>query len=322
MKRLPVTAAPYQYVEKSFKEWLEALGYSWQGVYYMPVQVRGLLHYLEGQNKTQLTDITTEAITTYYHNVLKQRKNCVHGAGTLGNKHLNKNLQALRKFTQYLRQTGKLQIPLLNIKQEEIIDHKPTVLTEEEIRQLYKATATIPEKMKHAKPRDFYEMLNLRDKAMLTIFYGCGLRRNEGYHLNVADIRIESSLVYVRKGKGYKERFVPISKKGMDYITTYLYDARPLMIRDNNEEAFFLNHIGKRLSGQMLMKCLQALAIKTNDTGLHQKQIGLHTLRHSIATHLLGNGMSLEKIKDFLGHSSLESTQIYTHLINEDNAQV
>jgi integrase/recombinase XerD len=94
------------------------------------------------------------------------------------------------------------------------------------------------------------------------------------------------------------------------------------MIRDNKEEAFFLNHNGKRLGGQMLMLCLQSLARRTNDTGLQQKEIGLHTLRHSIATHLLANGMSLENIKDFLGHSSLESTQIYTHLINENYEQV
>lgn len=319
MKRLPVTAPPYQYIEKSFKEWLEVLGYSWQGVYYMPIQIRGLLNWLERQNKTELMDITTEAITDYYYQELKQRKNYMHDAGTLSNKHLNKNLQALRKFTEYLRQTGKLQIPLLNIRQEEIIDNKPTVLTEEEIMQLFKATETIPDKMKHAKPREFYEMLNHRDRAMLSIFYGCGLRRNEGYSLDITDIHIESSIVHVRKGKGYKERFVPISKKGMENITAYLYDARPLMIRDNKEEAFFLNHIGKRLGGQMLMLCLQNLARRTNNTELQQKEIGLHTLRHSIATHLLANGMNLEKIKDFLGHSSLESTQIYTHLINEND---
>ena len=319
MKRLPVTAPPYQYIEKSFKEWLEALGYSWQGVYYMPIQIRGLLNWLERQNKAQLTDITTEAITNYYYQELKQRKNLMRDAGTLSNKHLNKNLQALRKFTEYLRQTGKLQIPLLNIRQEEIIDNKPTVLTEEEIMQLFKATETVPDKMKHAKPREFYEMLNHRDRAMLSIFYGCGLRRNEGYHLNITDIHIESSIVHVRKGKGYKERFVPISKKGMENITAYLYDARPLMNSDNKEEAFFLNHNGKRLGGQMLMLCLQSLARRTSNNELQQKEIGLHTLRHSIATHLLGNGMSLESIRDFLGHSSLESTQIYTHLINEND---
>ena len=157
---------------------------------------------------------------------------------------------------------------------------------------------------------------------MLSIFYGCGLRRNEGYHLNISDIHIESSIVHVRKGKGYKERFVPISKKGIEHITAYLYDARPMMVRDNKEAAFFLNHSGKRLGGQMLMLCLQTLARRTNNSELQQKEIGLHTLRHSIATHLLAHGMNLEKIKEFLGHSSLESTQVYTHLINEENEQV
>ena len=319
MKRLPVTAPAYQYIEKSFKEWLEALGYSWQGVYYMPIQIRGLLNWLERQNKTQLADISTEAIKDYYYNELKQRKNYMRDAGTLSNKHLNKNLQALRKFIEYLRQTGKLQIPLLNIKQEEIINNKPTVLTEEEIMQLFKATEQAHERKKHNRSEDLYTALQYRDRAMLAIFYGCGLRRNEGYHLDVTDIHLESAVVHVRKGKGYKERFVPVSKKGMENITAYLYDARPLMIRDNKEEAFFLNHIGKRLGGQMLMLCLQSLARRTSNNELQQKEIGLHTLRHSIATHLLGNGMSLESIRDFLGHSSLESTQIYTHLINEND---
>ena len=319
MKRLPVTAPAYQYIEKSFKEWLEVLGYSWQGVYYMPIQIRGLLNHLEKQNKTDLKDITTEAIKDYYYQELKQRRNYMRDAGALSAKHLNKHLQALRKFTEYLRQTGKLQIPLLNIKQEEIIETKPTVLTEEEIKQLYEATKLIPDKMKHAKPREFYEVLNMRDGAMLSIFYGCGLRRNEGYHLNITDINLDGAVLHVTKGKGYKERFVPISRKGVQYITEYLYDARPMLIRDNKEDAFFLNHNGKRLGGQMLMICLQSLARRTNNTELQQKEIGLHTLRHSIATHLLSNGMSLESIRDFLGHSSLESTQIYTHLVNEDD---
>lgn len=323
MKRLSVTAPSYQYIEKGFKEWLEALGYSWQSVYYMPIQIRGLLNHLEKQNKAQLTDITAEAIKEYYYNVLKQRKNYMRDAGTLSNTHLNKNLQALRKFTEYLRQTGKLQIPMLNIKQEHIVDNKPAVLTEEEIRQLYKATEQPHPRRKYNKSEELYTALQSRDRAMLCIFYGCGLRRNEGYHLNITDINIETATLHVTKGKGYKERLVPISKISLEHITAYLYDARPVLIKDNKEEAFFINHIGKRLGGQMLMKCVQALAIETGNIELQQKEIGLHTLRHSIATHLLANGMSLEKIKDFLGHSSLESTQIYTHLINEsDNEQV
>jgi integrase/recombinase XerD len=318
MKRLSVTAPPYQYIEKSFKEWLEVLGYSWQTVYYMPIQIRGLLHYLERQNKAQISDITTEVITDYYYNELKPRKNHLHDAGTLSNKHLNKNLQALRKFVEYLRQTGKLQIPMLTIRQEEILDNKPTVLTEQEIQQLFTAAEQIHERKKYNKSEAVYTALQLRDNAMLSIFYGCGLRRNEGYHLNITDINIEAATLHVTKGKGYKERFVPISKKGIENITAYLYDARPILTTDNKEEAFFLNHNGKRLGGQMLMLSLQNLVQKTNNNELQNKEIGLHTLRHSIATHLLANGMDLEKIKDFLGHSSLESTQIYTHLVNEE----
>lgn len=322
MKRLPVTSPAYQYIEKSFKEWLAALGYSWQGVYYMPIQVRGLLNWLEMHNKTQITDITAVSIKQYYYEELKQRKNYMRGSGALSSEHLNKHLQALRKFTEYLRQTGKLSIAELSIQQEEIIHVKPTVLTEEEIKQLYYATTQIHERNKHAKGAEVYEALQYRDRAMLSIFYGCGLRRNEGCHLNTGHINLDSGVVRVVQGKGYKERLVPVSKQGIQHITEYIYDARPVLLKDDKEEAFFISHNGKRLSGQMLMLCLQSLAKRTDNTELMEKEIGLHTLRHSIATHLLAHGMGLEKIRDFLGHSSLESTQIYTHLVTEEYEQV
>ncbi|NCI45789.1 tyrosine-type recombinase/integrase [Sediminibacterium soli] len=322
MKRLPVISPSYQYIEQSFKEWLAALGYSWQSVYYMPIQVRGLLHYLESQGKMEIADITAASIKQYYYEELKQRKNHMRGVGALSSEHLNKHLQALRKFTEYLRQTGKLQIAELNIPQEAIIDEKPTVLSEEEIKQLYHATTLVHERNKHAKGAEVYEALQYRDRAMLSIFYGCGLRRNEGYHLNTGDINLDSGVVHVVKGKGYKERFVPVSSKGIKHITEYMYDARPVLLKDDKQEAFFISYNGKRLSGQMLMLCLQSLAKRTDSTELMEKEIGLHTLRHSIATHLLAHGMRLEKIRDFLGHSSLESTQIYTHLVTETYEQV
>lgn len=323
MKRLSVASPAYQYIEKSFKEWLETLGYSWQAVYYMPIQIRGLLNHLEKQHKTQLTDITTQAIKEYYHNELKQRKNYMRDAGALSNAHLNKHIQALKKFTEYLRQTGKLQIPVFTIALEKVTEERLTVLTEEEIKQLYKTTEIPQQPKKNNRSIEFYEAMQQRDRAMLGIFYGCGLRRNEGYHLNVNDINISSGVLHVTKGKGYKERLVPISTKSMEHITTYLYDGRNYLLKENKEAAFFISSInGKRLGGQLMLVKLQQLIKQTNNTELIQKEVGLHTLRHSIATHLLANGMSLEKIKDFLGHSSLESTQIYTHLINEENGKV
>jgi integrase/recombinase XerD len=320
MKRLPVTAAAYQYVEKSFKEWLEVLGYSWQTVYYMPIQIRGLLNHLEKQYKSQLADITSEAVKEYYYNELKQRKNYMSGAGALSNIHLNKHIQALRKFTEYLRQTGKLPISILNLSLEKVTEEKLTVLTEEEIKQLYKATAIPQEKKKYNRSIELYEAIQQRDRAMLSIFYGCGLRRNEGCCINVNDINISSGVLHVIKGKGYKERLVPISNKSIEHISNYLYDGRNYLLKGNKEEAFFINsNNGKRLGGQLMLVKLQQLILLTGNAALIEKEVGLHTLRHSIATHLLANGMSLEKIKDFLGHSSMDSTQIYTHLINENN---
>jgi len=325
MKRLPVTAAAYQYIEKSFKEWLEILGYSWQTVYYMPIQVRGLLNHLEKQYKSQLADITSEAIKEYYHNELKQRKNYMSGTGALSNTHLNKHIQALRKFTEYLRQTGKLPISILNLSLEKVTEEKLTVLTEDEIKQLYQATEILQQPKKNNRSPERYEAIQQRDRAMLSIFYGCGLRRNEGCCLNAGDINISSGILHVINGKGYKERLVPISNKGLEHITNYLYDGRQVLLKAPpseglGEAAFFISsNNGKRLGGQLMLVKLQQLIAQTNNTALIQKEAGLHTLRHSIATHLLANGMSLEKIKDFLGHSSMDSTQIYTHLINENN---
>lgn len=316
MKRLPLSSPHYQYIEKSFKEWLDILGYAGQTVYSMPNYIRELLHYLEQKGKTQIVDITRDSIKEYYYNHLKNRTNYKFG-GALSSNHLNKHLQALYKFCDYLRQSGRLIIPTLNIRWEERAREIPEVLTEEEIKQLYKACDMYPQRSDR-KPQWLYPALALRDKAMLAIYYGCGLRRNEGLHIDLNDILFDKQLLYVKKGKNYKERFVPISKAGIKHLENYLYDARPYLIKSEKEEAFFINERGKRMQGQMMLLRLDQLVTRTENTVLQEKEIGLHSLRHSIATHLLANGMRLEKIKDFLGHDSLESTQIYTHLIEKE----
>lgn len=155
---------------------------------------------------------------------------------------------------------------------------------------------------------------------MLTVFYSCELRRNEVYHLDMSDINFEKSVLHVRKAKGYKERLVPITQQSLQHLQNYLYDARPYFCNDRNE-AFLVTQTGKRLSGQAMLIRLKQLVQLTANTALQNKDIRLQPLRHSIATHLLQNGMKLERIKEFLGHSSLESTQIYTHFIEEQQKQ-
>ena len=153
---------------------------------------------------------------------------------------------------------------------------------------------------------------------MLTIFYSCGLRRNEVVHLDITDIIFEKSVLHVRKGKGYKQRVVPVTKQSLQHLQNYLYDARPYFC-NQKEESFFVTQSGKRLGGQVMLIRLKQLIQLTGNAELMQKDIHLHTLRHSIATHLLQNGMRLERIKDFLGHGSLDSTQIYTHFLQTEN---
>jgi len=321
MKRLPITSPAYTYIEKSFKEWLDVLGYAEHTVYSMPNYVRGLLHYIEQTGKTQIQDITTALIKEYYYHKLKQRPNLMRKSGGLSNNHLNKHLQAFYKFSDYLRQSGRLALPTLNIKREEIKKDEVVALTEEEIKQLYKACDHYPNTTDR-KPSFFYPAMALRDKAMLTIYYGCGLRRNEGLQIELNNILWNKQLLLVRKGKNYKERFVPINKTGLQHLENYQYNSRPLFLRNDKEERFFINERGKAIAGQMMLLRLNQLVQRTENIELQSKTVGLHTLRHSIATHLLSNGMKLEHIKDFLGHSSLESTQIYAHLIEKENETI
>ena len=316
MKKLTITSPHYEYIERSFKEWLDVLGYSQQTVYNLPLSVRGLLHYIEQKGKTQIADITKEEIKDYYYHHLKNRSNQKKG-GALGSGHLNKNLQALYKFCDYLRQSGRLVLAPLQIKCEENNKETPAVLTEQEIRELYKACDIYPSNTT-SKPAWFYPAMALRDKAMLTVYYGCGLRRSEALYLEIGDIFFEKQILCVRKGKNNKERFVPISKSGIKHLENYLYDARPYLIKAKKDETFFISERAKKMQGQMMYVRLLQLVTRTENAALQEKKIALHTLRHSIATHLLANGMKLEKIKDFLGHSSLESTQIYTHLLETE----
>ncbi|MDC9722199.1 MAG: tyrosine-type recombinase/integrase, partial [Urechidicola sp.] len=184
-------------------------------------------------------------------------------------------------------------------------EEKINILTQSEIKELFEAT-----EISHKSQR-----FRLRDKAILTILYSCGLRRNEAVHLDISDILFDKERIYVRKGKNYKERFVPINRKNAEILEDYIYESRPEFYHSKNDEALFINQQGTRLQGMSFANRLKEIVIATNNKNIEEKNITPHILRHSIATHLLQKEVPLESIKTFLGHSSLESTQIYTHLL-------
>lgn len=317
MKKLVLKNKSFQYIEKSFREWLDILGYAESTVCNLPNHVRELFYFLEQNNINNINQLDNQLIKEHYNN-LKQRSNDRKG-GALSNGSLNKHLQALYKFTDYLRQSGRMILPTLNIDWENDDTKHIETLTTEEIQQLYKATQLYPKNIKHTRPEWHFESIALRDCAMLTIFYSCGLRRNEGYHLNIDDVNFDKQILHVRKGKANKERLVPINKVNLKYLEDYVFDGRINLIKDKRESAFFINERGNRLTAQSMSIRLKLLQQRTDDLQLQEKNVRLHVLRHSIATHLLSNGMPLENISRFLGHNSLESTQVYTHLINQEN---
>jgi integrase/recombinase XerD len=151
-----------------------------------------------------------------------------------------------------------------------------------------------------------------RDMAMVEIMYAAGLRVSELVGLNLRDVDLDAGTVRTI-GKGSKERVIPIYDTAADSIAEYITYSRPEHSRSESEEALFLNRRGGRLTRQAYWLRLNKLAIKA---GISSK-ITPHMLRHSFATHLLHGGASLRHVQELLGHSSIATTQIYTHLSND-----
>lgn len=215
MKSLTLKSPSFQYIELSFKDWLDVLGYAPSTVYQLPNYIHEFFHYLEQNGINHINQLESSHFSGHYE-TLKTRTNTRLGGG-LSNSYLNKHLQGLYKFAEYLRKSGRLSLGNLNIEWETDDTKEIEYLTQEEIRDLYKATEGYNEGT-HLEP------FNARDRAMLTIFYGCGLRRNEGYSLDLSDINWERGTLHVRKGKNYKERFVPFNKRSLIYLQEWVYD--------------------------------------------------------------------------------------------------
>jgi len=283
---------------KSFGKWLNTLEYAQSTVVISINYLRDFFEYLE-KNKLNSISAIDKTVIEIYHEYLQIRKN-KRQSGSLSQNYIISNINALKRFVRYLQVTGKQSFEVdLHIPVEK--EYHKTILTQEEIKALYNACDN--------------STLGIRDRAMLSVYYGCGLRREEGIHLDVKDIGLKERLIYVQKGKGNRERYVPMSESIKEDLENYIYVAREkiLSFKNISNPALFLSYRAKRVHGNSLIDRLHQLIEKA---GIN-KRAGFHTLRHSIATHLLQSGMSLENVSKFLGHTTLESTQIYTHLSAE-----
>ena len=297
-------------LKEEYRQWLQTLGFSESSVKSLPQYIAEMLSWLDQNKRLKSSSFggIGEADIREFFFQWKNRKNKTTGAG-LSISHINNGALAINNFIKFLRLTGKQDITL-KLPREKAKNKIPEVLTQAEIKSLYEATY-------HLDKRTNTEAFGQRDRAMLQIYYGCGLRKTEGSSLEINDILTVKKLVFVRKGKGSKERYVPITEQGLKDLQEYLQHGREWFLEQRQKkekratERFFVNVFGEPMS-----RFYQRIKLLKEQARIN-KNIGLHTLRHSIATHLMQAGMDMEQIRKFLGHSTLESTQIYTHIINE-----
>ncbi|NOY64130.1 MAG: tyrosine recombinase XerC [Nitrospirae bacterium] len=234
--------------------------------------------------KTPLPEIEPTDIRGFIARRLKEGKNKTT---------VNRQLATLRSFFRFLHREGYItKNPARLIPNPKTEKKLPRFLTVDETFQLVE------------KPEDF-GFLSIRDRAILELLYGCGLRVGELASLTLDDVNLREALIRV-KGKRKKERIVPVGSKAIKALKEYMVE-RSLLKKDS--PSLFLNRSGKALSERGIRKIVKKYSLQT---GL--VNISPHTLRHTFATHLLQSGADLRTIQELLGHSSLSSTQVYTHL--------
>ncbi len=160
--------------------------------------------------------------------------------------------------------------------------------------------------------------IGLRDRALLETFYGTGVRLEECRRLNVSDVDLQSEELWVRDGKGRKDRVLPIPRKSLRALERYFNEARPYLLHDLQEQAFFITRAGRRLSRSTVQTLLHSYGLMA---GIPHS-VHPHALRHACATHLLEGGADIRHIQKILGHRDLHTTEIYTKVQTADLRKV
>lgn len=271
-------------IVKQFRIHVERLGYSKTSVSMLPRLIENFLNF----TKKELQLIEPIDITAYYKHL--QERPHKRKPGGLSESYINHHIYSIKVFFDWQLEKGALQFNPISTLEFPRPKSKPReILTIGEIKQVYQVTE------------------NLKEKALLSLYYGCGLRRSEGVDLDLRDIHFRTNFLYVREGKNNKRRAVPMSEKVRKDLYNYATKER---FSKDGETAFICNGLGCRIASITLNRMLKELVERA---GI-KKVITLHCLRHSIATHLLESGVSVEYVRDFLGHKFLESTQIYTRV--------
>ncbi len=213
---------------------------------------------------------------------------------------INRKMSSIRAFFQFLYEENYISDnPAKNINAPHILRRLPDVLTQNEI-------------LKILDKCDLNTMKGKRDRAMIEVAYGAGLRVSELINIKLSGIDFSESLIKIY-GKGNKERIVPIGQFAISYTKIYINDVRHNLKYFFNSDILFLNMIGNPITRMGFWKILKSYTLKSGV----KRHVSPHTLRHSFATHLLEGGANLRSVQEMLGHSSITTTEIYTHVDRE-----
>lgn len=210
---------------------------------------------------------------------------------------ISRNLVAVKMFYRFLLMEGLIKEDTTSLIEFPRVSKKlPHVLSLREINLLLDKA-------------NFKVKLGLRDQAVLELFYATGLRVSELIYLKINDVNMENCMLKCL-GKGSKERIIPFGNMAYQSLKLYLDRTRPKLVKNPDEDALFLNSRGESLSRQGVFYLVKLYAKKAKI----EKKVTPHTLRHTLATHLLENGADLRSVQEMLGHSDISTTQIYTHV--------
>jgi len=250
--------------------------------------VAEFLYWLQSE-RIKLSDVKAQNITYF----LVKRK--TEGCNEIT---IAKDISGLRALGDFLERKEYWDENIALLLERPKTQHAlPKVLSEEEVDQILESI-------------DTSDNVGKRDAALFELIYSCGLRISEACGLLLANVHLDEQLILVH-GKGDKERIVPFGGRAFEKLKFYLEEVRPLLTKGKNVPEVFVNYKGQPISRKGVWKRFKELE---SITGINAK---VHTLRHSFATHLLKGGADLRSVQELLGHSDLATTQIYTHVTNE-----
>lgn len=247
---------------------------------------RDILQYQEyaAQNNLNYLKVTSNEVNEYFDYLKKLNKKTST---------ISRNLATIRSFYQFLLRIKKVKKdPTIGVQSPKVEKKAPSILTAKEVELLLE------------QPKDV-DLKGIRDKAMLEFAYATGMRVTEIISLDITDVNVKESLVVCNTS--FKKRNIPLGSISMRALCEYIEKARPILIKDENTKALFVNVNGKRLTRQGFWKIVKFYKEQAHIS----KEITPHVLRHSFATHLLQNGAEIKAVQSMLGHSDISSTQVY-----------